>query len=84
MPTHPKEVVAERIRWIFGDVAEQIIRIQEEKMGKNSTATLEPAEVERLANELKELSLRMAGPWLADRVYEEVMETLQPKKKVNR
>lgn len=84
MGKDPKEAVADRIRWIFGDVAEQIIKIEEERIGHALTGSVDAQEVERLAAELKELSLRMAGPWLADRVYEEVVDTLNPKKRIMR
>lgn len=77
-----KNAVADRVRWVFGDVAETILKQEEERLG-SVMEKMDSEEMEKLASDLKELSLKMAGPELAERVYREVMEAF-PKKKQGR
>lgn len=67
------KAVADRVRFIFGDVAEKILKIEEEKLGISPQGPLSSGDLERLAQDLKELSTRMAGEELARRVHEEVL-----------
>jgi hypothetical protein len=80
MPKPVKDIVAERVRWVFGDVAEQLLKIEEERLGAKITNDMSPQDRDRLAKDLKELSLKMAGPLLADRVYAEVVQAIMPEK----
>ncbi len=71
--------VAERVRWVFGDVAETILKTEEKRIGAPlDKLSAEDAQV--LAEDLKELSLRMAGPELANRVYQEVIAAISKNK----
>jgi cystathionine beta-lyase/cystathionine gamma-synthase len=80
MAKEVKDIVAEKVRWVFGDVAEQILKIEEERHGMLIGNNMSPEDAERLLKDLKELSLRMAGPSLADRVCEEVSAAILPPK----
>ncbi len=71
--------VADRVRWVFGDVAETILRTEEKKFG-TPLEKLSSQEISILAEDLKELSLRMAGPELANRVYDAVLTSLSEKR----
>ena len=70
--------VAERVRFVFGDVAEQILRIEEQKLGIPSQNPLTEKDLQRLADDLQALSQRMAGEELSRRVREEVLKLAQP------
>jgi hypothetical protein len=74
-----QDVVAERVRWVFGDVAETILRTEEKRIGA-SMEHLDPDAVEALASDLKDLSMKMAGPELAERVYKEVLDAVSHRK----
>lgn len=67
------KVVAERVRFIFGDVAEKILKIEEQKLGISPQGPLSEEDLRRLAEDLKDLSQRMAGTELSRRVYEEIL-----------
>jgi hypothetical protein len=67
------KVVAERVRFIFGDVAERILKIEEEKLGISPQGPLGEKDLTRLAEDLKELSARMAGEEMAKRVHQEIL-----------
>jgi hypothetical protein len=84
MSNEVKDIVAERVRWVFGNVAEQILKIEEERHGMLITKNMGPEEKEMLLKDLRELSLKMAGPVLAERVCEEVSAAIlapRPRKK---
>lgn len=66
--------VAEKVRFIFGDVAEKILKIEEQRLGISPERPLTEEDLKRLANDLKELSQRMAGNEISSRVYDEVLQ----------
>lgn len=84
MGKETKEIVADRVRWIFGDVADQILQLEEATLKAQVGKNLSPEHVEKIATDLRDLAQRMAGPWIADRVYLEVVEVLSPNRKVTR
>ncbi|MDE1819527.1 MAG: hypothetical protein KGJ23_00055 [Euryarchaeota archaeon] len=65
--------VAERVKFVFGDVAEKILQIEEQRLGIRPPTPLKPEDLRRLAEELRELSVRMAGEELSKRLYQEIM-----------
>ena len=73
MPAVEAKEVAERVRFVFGDVAEKILQIEEQKLGIHPPTPLKTEDVQRLAEELRELSARMAGEELSKRLYAEIM-----------
>jgi hypothetical protein len=80
MSDDAKDIVAEKVRWVFGDVADQILKIEEQRHGILITDNMPSEDVDRLLKDLKELCLRMAGPALADRLYDEVSAALRSTK----
>lgn len=81
MSTVEAKAVAERVRFVFGDVAEKIVKIQEAKLGIRPPTPLRTEDVQRLAEELKDLSARMAGEELSKRIYEEIMNLAEETRK---
>lgn len=67
------QAVADRVRFVFGDVAEKILRIEEQKLGIHPPTPLKPEDVQRLARELRDLAARLAGEELSKRLYEEIL-----------
>jgi hypothetical protein len=80
MSDDAKDIVAEKVRWVFGDVADQILKIEEQRNGILISDNMSPEDVEKLLKDLKALCLRMAGPALADRLNEELSTALHPSK----
>ncbi len=64
--------VAEKVRVVFGDMAEKVIRIEEEKLGITPGSKLSTDQLLELAKDLRDLTRRIAGEELAERVYEAV------------
>lgn len=64
--------VAEKVRVVFGDMAEKVIRIEEEKLGITPGSNLSTDQLLELAKDLRDLTRRIAGEELAERVYEAV------------
>lgn len=64
--------ISERVRWVFGDMAEKILKIEQQRLGLKPGQKLSPEDLERLASDLRELSEKMAGSELAERVYDAV------------
>lgn len=67
------QAVADRVRFVFGDVAEKILRIEEQKLGIRPPTPLKPEDVRRLAEELRDLAGRLAGEELSRRLYDEIV-----------
>jgi hypothetical protein len=66
--------IAERVRGVFGDIAEKILKIEEQRLGLRPGRPISENDLQTLANDLKELSQRVAGAEMAERVYAAVLE----------
>lgn len=53
-------------------MAEKILQIESQRLGLKAGQKLSPEDLERLASDLRELSEKMAGSELAERVYDAV------------
>jgi hypothetical protein len=84
MPNDVKDILADRVRWVFGNVAEQILKIEEQRHGMLVAKEMTPEDKDLLLKDLRELCLKMAGPVLAERLCEEVSAAIliaKPRKK---
>lgn len=67
--TRSQDDVTLRVRLVFGDVAERVLHIEQDRLGIRAGIPPTAEQTEELAKQLRDLARKVAGDELADRVY---------------
>ena len=73
--------IAQYLMMMFGDLVEEIIRIQKRRLGLNGKDELNYDDYILIANEIKKVSTMLAGETAAVKVYEGLIHLIKEKYK---